>query len=604
MQVFTPGTRGLAAFVFGDLRQAGRMVPATEAASADGRWQQRTHIDDDVVLVVAGAPAGDTLSGSFAQLSHAPPFVVAAEGYIVNLREVAALSGAVAGSLRGAVLADLVGDQGPPVLTRLNGAFTLVVWNARSRTALVHACKWGQRNLYLRTAGAATTVASDLAALRRLSGRAFDADARRLGLLAVRGSLPGSRTVLPGVTRVVPGSTVTLTPGGSIHQPMLPPTLLEDVDGRPTAYHAERLDAALGQAMRRFANVASTQAVMVGSGVDSSLVAAYARRAIPSLTAVTQRMPADLDESPQARRVMSALEIPHAIVAYEPRGDTLVSEVAAFVRIAEEPAYWNQLGPPLLQLLTRLPAHPHAFLTGAEGDLLFNFRRPGGVSLRRLTHHRLLWPVFRHTARRLVNRVTRHTYIVGTDFDLLDRAWLRQHLDGAATVPFDEHEGDQPAAPPPGSPEDVLRHFRDNGWQNVRIICQLAASVGSEACLPYLDDDVLACVLALPNELKINKALLRLLLGRFLPRRIVPTSKRGYWAHTVAWHAAVNGLHEACGLLEERRTLERGLYNARTVRQLVETYRRQAATPRDHPVFWQLLLLESFCREFVDRSVG
>jgi asparagine synthetase B (glutamine-hydrolysing) len=598
--MFAPQARGLAASLFRRTRDVVRRESVGDGQSSGPGWRQHTYVDGDVMLFAAGAVARGDTCGVFAQISEIDHLVVAVEGYIVNLGDLAAGCGAPGAAGRGEMLARLVLRHGPPILARLNGAHSVIVWDKTSRTAVVQCCRWGQRNLYLRSHGSEVAIASDLPALQRLTKMPFDLDARVLALTAMHGYPPATSTVVTGVTRALPGSRFVVTRAGVTHEPAAPVSLDTPGDARTTAFYADRLDAALTGAVRRFSSVATPQTVMVGSGVDSSLVAAYARREIASLTAVTQQMPAELDESREARQIVSALGIPHLIVPYEPRGDTLLGDVTAFVRIAEEPAYWNQLGPPLLHLLTRLAPPPPAFLTGAEGDLLFNFRLPRRVSIRRVARYGLLWPVARHTARRLVNRVTRHTYVVGADFDLLDRGFLRQHFGDELAAGLDSPHDAHATPPPPGTPEDAQRHFRDNGWQNVRIVCQLAGSVGSEVFFPYLDDDVMSCVLALPNELKLNKMLLRVLLRRFLPRRIVPATKKGYWAHTVKWHAERGGLTDVWALLDERRTRERGLCNAVAVRRLIETYRRGAATPRHHPVLWQLLLLEIFCREFID----
>jgi len=311
-------------------------------------------------------------------------------------------------------------------------------------------------------------------------------------------------------------------------------------------------------------------------------------------------MPGDADESRDAARIVAALGMPHTIVRYEPLARDLVKDVSAFVRTAEEPAYWNQLGPALLHLVGSLDTRPEAFLTGAEGDFLFHFRTARRPSFTQVVRDGQFWPVARYTVRRLVNRVTRHTYIVGADFDLLDRRYMRQHIRGGCAA-FGEASGyfDPPYAHLGAGP-NAQRHFINNGWQNVRIISQFGCDAGSEVLFPYLDDDVVSCVLSLPDELKINKGLLRILLGRFLPRGAVPRKKTGYWAHTVKWHYELDQLRGALDVLSDRRTLERGTYDRPALRGLIDLYASGAATPRDHPVLWQLLVFEMFCRQFVD----
>ncbi|MEO6525511.1 MAG: asparagine synthase-related protein, partial [Gemmatimonadaceae bacterium] len=471
-----------------------------------------------------------------------------------------------------------------------------------NRAAVIATCKFGQRTLYSRSLGGGLAFASDLQALRRISNAPFELDPATIGMGLLYGGVAGRATTLRGVTKVLPGTSITLEAGRVAERLAADiPRPGASTERRNREFYVEQLDAAMRQAAVRLAGVGRTHAVMLGSGVDSSLVAAYARPAMRDLVALTQQMPGDDDESSEAAAIAGALGIPQTVVPYGPRPQGLVDEVAAFVRIAEEPAYWNQLGPPLLRLLDSVAEPPESFLTGAEGDFLFIFRSGRRPSVAQVVKDGIFWPVASYTARRLINRVTRHTYVVGTDFDLLDRRFMRQHL-AVDCTPYEGIAGHfDPSYPHLAAGPNAQRHFINNGWQNVRIIGQFGQNVGAEVLFPYMDDDVVSCVLSLPDELKINKGLLRILLARTLPRGAVTSRKRGYWAHTIRWHYELGGLDEVLGLMLEPRTLERGVFEPRAIEALVGTYARRAATGRDHPVLWQLLVFELFCREFIDR---
>lgn len=543
-----------------------------------------SYVDSDVALVVAGRFPQARPSGSYGEIVETDRHVLAVEGYLIDVPG------------RRALLESFV-REGDRVLSALQGAYTLVIWDKAERSATVSTCRFGQRHLYARSAGGGLTMASDLLALKALSGAAFALDSDTVWMSLLYGGVHGTATPIEGVTKVLPGSTVTIRRGAVSETPARDLGLAIPGKGGGTRDCLDRLDDALRGAVRRLGRVADSHAVMVGSGVDSSLVAAYARGEVRALSALTQQMPGSLDESRQAGRIARALGLPHLVVPYRHENQPLLPDVASFVRIAEEPAYWNQLGPPLLSLLRSVAQRPQAFLTGAEGDFLFNYRtRP--ISVTRVIQLGVFRPVATHVLRRLVNRVTRHTYIVGGDFDLLDRPLMRQHMatsPAAAQARFYVHPYDH--LPPNPNPQ---RHFLNNGWQNVRIISQFGREVGSEVLFPYMDDAVVSAVLALPDELKINKVLLRLLLRRFLPPSVVPMRKMGYWAHTVQWHYESDLLQDVLDLLSEKKTLERGLYDRAAVGALVRAYARKAAEPRHHPVLWQLLLFEMFCREFVD----
>lgn len=560
-----------------------------------------SYADSDAALFVAGrfAPAG--ISSSYGELVEDDRHVLALEGYIVNLADLTGSSTRTSGESRGDIVLQLFERRGPTVLDTLNGGYNLVIWDKFERVATIGTCKFGQRSLYRAAAGDGTSFGSDLHALRRVSGREFELDRDTACMSFLYGGVYGRPTALKGVTRILPGSTLVLR-ATSITQRLASDLPRDSVSSarRERSFYVDRLDEMMRQAANRLGKVAASHAVMLGSGVDSSLVAAYARNEARDLRAVTQKMPGDADESSEAAGIVKALGIPQTIVPYEPRAGGLLEEVAAFVRIAEEPAYWNQLGPPLLHLLSSLDQPPDAFLTGAEGDFLFNFRSGRRPSITQVMRDGLFWPVASHTARRLANRVTRRSYIVGSDFDLMDRAFMREHVSLDCT----QHSGEGGFLDPPyphlAPGPNAQRHFINNGWQNVRIISQFGRNAGAEVLFPYLDDDVVSCILSLPPELKINKGLLRILLSKFLPRGIVPTKKKGYWAHTIRWHYEQGGLGLVLGVMSEKRTVDRGVYHPRAMRALIEAYASGRATPRCHPVLWQLLVFEMFCREFVD----
>lgn len=563
----------------------------------------RSYADIDIELFVASrfdTPTLLSVARSFAEIVQSDRHVLAIEGYVLNVSDLGG-AGPHAGRARGDIILELFERHGPSLFERLRGGYNVIVWSKADRVATVNSCRLGQRNLYSIATGDGFTFASDLQALRRISGRAFELDRETACMSFLYGGVYGQATPLRNVKKVLPGSTLTLRRGSVTASLACDlPRMHDSPVRRKKAFYVARLDALMRQAVARLGRVADTHAVMLGSGVDSSLVAAYAKGEIERVVALTQRMPGDVDESREAARIASALGLSQTIVPYDPKSGDLVAEVAAFVRVAEEPAYWNQLGPPLLHLLGSLERQPDSFLTGAEGDFLFHFRSARRASAARVIEDGLFWPVAGYTARRLVNRITRHTYIVGSDFDLLDRRYMRQHV-SVDCGPYAKQTGYfDPSYPHLDAGPNAQRHLINNGWQNVRIISQFGCDAGSEVLFPYLDDDVVSYVLALPDELKINKVLLRIVLSRFLPRSIVPRTKRGYWAHTIKWHYDLDRLQGSLDVLSDRKTLDRGVYHAPAVRALIDMYARRTAPPRAHPVLWQLLVFEMFCRQFVD----
>ena len=558
--------------------------------------------DPGVALFVAGRFPEHGPVGSYGELVRSGRHVLACEGYVFDLPPVPGGSG---GNMsRGERLLHLFRSGGPEAFQGLRGGFSLVVWDRIDRSGVVVVCPFGQRSLYRAPVRDGVVFATDLDAVSQVRDGPFELDEATLGRSLLLGGVPGEGTPLKGISKVLPGTLVTVR-AGTVSQRLLDdlPRSTEAADpSRRKDGHLQALDARLTGAARRLSGISERQALMMGSGVDSGVVGAYMRGELEELLTITQGMPGALDETRGARRTAAALGARHVVVPYRPSdGGLLLDEMARFVRIAGEPAYWNQLGSPLLRLLATLPERPAVFLTGAEGDHLFWFRSGRRPSLARVIREGLFVPTALYTARRLLNRVTHHTHIVASDFDLLDRRLLRDHLALDLPVP-EEGEGilDPSLGHLPKGP-NAMRHFVHNAWQNVRIISRIAREIGAEALFPYLDDEVASYVHGLPDEFKINKILLRLLLDRRLPGHVVPDRKMGYWAHTVRWHHERGALGPALDLLGESRTLQRGIVDPARVRNLVDAYAAGRVRSRHHPVLWQLLLFELFCREFLDR---
>lgn len=554
--------------------------------------------DPGVAIWVSPAQGGTGMTASFADIHESARHVLACEGYILNLDDVLSGAGLAVGPSRAASLNALVTRAGTSTLDRLNGGFAIVHWDREARTGLVHVCKFGQRSLLVRLGSDGCTFAPDPALLRRLTGSGFALDPATLRQGFMTGAVPGTATSLAGVSKVAPGSTLRIDGGRIVDN-----TGAGLPGPDPALRHASRqdcldaADAAMTSALARIGGAAEDWALMVGAGVDSALVGAYAAPFSDRVLAITHRMPGELDEADAAAALVGTLGLKHLILPYRPVPGRLVAKAAAFVRVAGEPAYWNQLGPALLQLIGQLPRRPAGFVTGAGADWLFLVRSGRRPSAARIIREGVAWPVTHHVLRLMANRVMRHTYILGSDFDLLDRDLMASLVTaGAADPPQDLPRPEAADA----DAQRVQRAYADYAWQNVRVIAGLARSAGSEALFPYFDDELAAVLLSLPDELKINKVLLRLLLRRKLGMRPVPTKKRGYWAHTIRWHHAAGLMDDALDLMSERRTIERGIYAADALADLVAAYRSGTATDAFHPAFWQLLLFEVFCREFVD----
>jgi asparagine synthase (glutamine-hydrolysing) len=132
---------------------------------------------------------------------------------------------------------------------------------------------------------------------------------------------------------------------------------------------------------------------------------------------------------------------------------------------------------------------------------------------------------------------------------------------------------------------------------------RMSMAVSLEAREPLLDHKLLEFAARVPSCLKLkngrSKYLLRRLLDRRLPRSIVERGKSGFAAPIGEW---LRGPLAAMGaeLLLDGRLRDRGIFDPREVSRLWDEHRSRRA---DHPHrLWQLLMLELWFRQFIDRT--
>jgi asparagine synthase (glutamine-hydrolysing) len=134
---------------------------------------------------------------------------------------------------------------------------------------------------------------------------------------------------------------------------------------------------------------------------------------------------------------------------------------------------------------------------------------------------------------------------------------------------------------------------------------RMSMAVSLEAREPLLDHKLLEFAARVPSGLKLKdgqtKYLLRKVLDARVPRSIVERGKRGFEAPIGEWLRGPLA-PMASGLLLDGRLRERGIFNAAEVNRLWTEHRSGTSDHRHR--LWQLVMLELWFREFIDRSGG
>jgi asparagine synthetase B (glutamine-hydrolysing) len=259
---------GLAGYAFleGIERSAERLRLRLAAAAFSGpNHGVEVHAEPGFGAVVASrfTGGGDAPSRSYGGIQQDGRYVLACEGYIVNLPELAGTAAAQA-KQRERALIDLYLRGGDTVFAKLNGGFSLALWDRAEKRLALALSKLGTRRLYHLETGGGLVFGSEVKALPLLAG--------------------GDRTAtrFRGVRRYLPGSIGCAQRGSHrISVPELLPAEREPA-APDLAPLTEELDWLLGRAVERLAGVHPDHAVLLGSDVDSdvgsALIAAYVRR--------------------------------------------------------------------------------------------------------------------------------------------------------------------------------------------------------------------------------------------------------------------------------------------------------------------------------------
>jgi asparagine synthase (glutamine-hydrolysing) len=132
---------------------------------------------------------------------------------------------------------------------------------------------------------------------------------------------------------------------------------------------------------------------------------------------------------------------------------------------------------------------------------------------------------------------------------------------------------------------------------------RMSMAVSLEARVPLVDHKLIEFVTRIPASLKMKatstKHIFKRAVRGLVPDEILLRPKQGFGVPIQEW---INkGLRERIReTLTEKRTRERGLFEARYVHVILEEHARGR---RDHsPALWALLMLELWYRRFVDRA--
>lgn len=519
----------------------------------------------------------------------------------------------------------------PETLQRLIGMFALAAWDRREARLWLARDRLGIKPLYWGRAGRSVVFGSELGALAAHPSFTGRVDRDVLTQFFRHNYVPDPRCILEGVEKVAPGGLVVLDDPERAEQSTWwsAQAVALEAQGRSREIgSAQEAADALDDALSRAVAVRLRADVPVGAflsgGVDSSTVVAMmqARGGQKARTFSLGYDDPRYDESGHAAAVARHLGTDHTQLTLDP--EAALGAIGELADVWDEPfADSSQIPTLILSRLTR--DHVKVVLSGDGGDELFG----GYVRYRRMErlqralgwvprpcHGMLglavgsLGSASRRLHRRTGDRLQKLAEIFGSgDLRATYRALVSHWQAPASLVPganepaswFDDGALDA-AFPDAGERMAFLDTVTYLPGDILTKLDRATMSVGLEARVPLLDHRVFALAWQIPRQWRVGrgggKAVLRSVLGRYVPDELFDRPKRGFAVPLERW---LGGPWRdwAESLLDARRLREEGLLDARIVRRHWEDH--LAGRRRWHYLLWDVLMFQAWHERWRER---
>jgi asparagine synthase (glutamine-hydrolysing) len=506
------------------------------------------------------------------------------------------------------VLPHLYEESGPRFVERLHGMFALALWDEPRGRLLLARDRLGKKPLlWTRLEDGTFAFASELKALLRLPGVSRDVDLAALDAYLALQYVPGDVTALRGIRKLPPGHVLVVEGEGERLErywrlePALPSASDEE--------WLERVRATVAEAVRRRLVADVPLGALLSGGIDSSIVVALMAQASaqPVRTFTVGFDDARYDERAYARAVAERYGTVHEELAIvEDVAPTLPRLAAAY----DEPL-GDEAALPTFLIAEQARRHVTVALAGDGGDEAFAgyeryiahglaARVPSAVARTGAAAVRLL-PAGRREPRSTLFRAARFLDLAGwTAGERYGRLMEVFPVELRRELWLDPRHTGPVALEPHGSGIAALQLLDVATYLpgDLLLKTDIASMAHSlELRSPFLDHEVMALGLALPDRLKTRgregKVALRRAFAADLPPDVAKRGKTGFGVPLGRWFR--DDLRE---LARDVLSTDRGWFRRDTVTRLLDEHESGRA---DHGHrLWCLLMLELWVRAHVE----
>ena len=509
------------------------------------------------------------------------------------------------------ILPHLYEETGPRFVERLHGMFALALWDAGRERLVLARDRLGKKPLlWTRLPDGTLAFASELKALLRLPQVSREIDLDAIDAYLALQYVPGNQTALRGIHKLPPGHVLVAEGETERIERYWRPEPAES--STHEGEWLERVRATVGDAVRQRLVADVPLGALLSGGIDSSIVVALMAQASsqPVRTFTVGFPDSRYDERAYARAVASRYGTVHEEVEIK---EDIASMLPRLAATFDEPL-GDEAAFPTFLIAEQARRHVTVALAGDGGDEAFaGYERyiahrlaeriPGRVAQGSAAALRLL-PVARREPRSRLFRATRFLDVASAPggqryarlmevFPVELRRKLWSDARQAQRVPL------EPSRPGVTGLQSLdIETYLPGDLLLKADLASMAHSL--ELRSPFLDHDVVALGLALPDSLKTHrregKVALRRAFAADLPAEVAGRGKSGFGVPLGRWFRS-----DLRDTAHDLLSGDRGWFRPETVRRLLDEHESGRA---DHGHrLWCLLMLELWVREHVEAPV-
>jgi asparagine synthase (glutamine-hydrolysing) len=523
------------------------------------------------------------------------------------------------------MIVHLYEDLGADCVKKLRGMFAFALYDEHRRRLLVARDRLGKKPLHYAIQDGRLFFGSEIKSILAVSPELAKVDAAAVQQYIYFGYILDPYTAFTPIQKLPAGHLLEFENGEvkirqywdlpeySTHTPASEEECLEELERRLSEAVTMRLisDVPLG--------------ALLSGGTDSSTVVALMARAStkPVKTFSIGFKHADFNEANYARVVAEKFGTDHHELVLEP---DVVNTVEVLTGSLEEP-FGDPSMLPTYYICCLARQHVTVALSGDGGDELFAGYERYGTQSRRAAVERLPGWALDLYREKIFPRLPDTTPGLRLSYNAT-LPWRERYVDELSFIPSFEQdvpllsEEFRESVAEAGDPRDLMLSYFDGQDGRDRVsqllyldtktnlvgdiltkVDRMSMATSLEVRVPLLDHVLVEWVTGLPSDWKMRGKQLKYILKKLAERVGVPLEvlnrpKQGFALPLVHWMR--NELKDLIQtVLLEPRTLQRGYFNPRAVRRLVDEHfeKRRNQSGR----IWRLLMLEMWHRNFLER---